>query len=107
LPAGDGSHSTDQPNGTEVAHAGLSVGFSKVIPENRLARLSILILSKTHPISLVSSGTNSTSEVALVGLANETITTRQRQLAIKLTHHTQRVDTTKATCSECNFPRNG
>jgi hypothetical protein len=33
LPAGDGSHSTDQPNGTEVGHAGLSVGFSKVIPE--------------------------------------------------------------------------
>jgi hypothetical protein len=23
----------DQPNGTEVGHAGLSVGFSKVIPE--------------------------------------------------------------------------
>jgi hypothetical protein len=33
LPAGDGSHSTDQPNGTKVGHAGLSVGFSKVIPE--------------------------------------------------------------------------
>jgi hypothetical protein len=33
LPAGDGSHSTDQPNGTEIGHAGLSVGFSKVIPE--------------------------------------------------------------------------
>jgi hypothetical protein len=33
LPAGDGSHSTDQPNGTEVGHAGLSVGFSKVILE--------------------------------------------------------------------------
>jgi hypothetical protein len=60
-----------------------------------------------HPISLASSGTNSTSEVALVGLANETITTRQRQLAIKPTHHTRRVDATKATCSECNFPRNG
>jgi hypothetical protein len=34
LPAGDGSHSTDQPNGIEVGHAELSVGFSKVIPEN-------------------------------------------------------------------------
>jgi hypothetical protein len=33
LPAGDGSHSTDQPNGTEVGHAELSMGFSKVIPE--------------------------------------------------------------------------
>jgi hypothetical protein len=33
LPAGDGSHSTDQPNGIEVGHARLSVGFSKVIPE--------------------------------------------------------------------------
>jgi GTP cyclohydrolase FolE2 len=31
---GDGSHSTDQPKGTEVSHAGLSVGFSKVIPAN-------------------------------------------------------------------------
>jgi hypothetical protein len=33
VPAGDRSHSTDQPKGTEVGHAGLSVGFSKVIPE--------------------------------------------------------------------------
>jgi hypothetical protein len=33
LPAGDGSHSTDQPKGTDVGHTGLSVGFSKVIPE--------------------------------------------------------------------------
>jgi hypothetical protein len=33
LPAGDRSHSTEQPNGTEVGHAGLSMGFSKVIPE--------------------------------------------------------------------------
>jgi hypothetical protein len=33
LPAGDGSHSTDQQNGTEVGHAELSVGFSRVIPE--------------------------------------------------------------------------
>jgi hypothetical protein len=33
LPAGDGSHSMDQPNGTEVGHARLSVGFLKVIPE--------------------------------------------------------------------------
>jgi hypothetical protein len=49
LPARDGSHSTDQPNGTKVGHAGLSVGFSKVIPENSLARLSILILKKAYP----------------------------------------------------------
>jgi hypothetical protein len=35
LPAGDGSHSTDQPNGTEVGHAELSVEFSKVIPEKK------------------------------------------------------------------------
>jgi hypothetical protein len=49
LPAGDGSHSTDQPNGTEVGHAGLSVGFSKVIPENLVTRLSMLILSKAYP----------------------------------------------------------
>jgi hypothetical protein len=34
LPAGDGFHSTDQPKGTAVGHAGLSVGFSKVIPAN-------------------------------------------------------------------------
>jgi hypothetical protein len=47
LPARDGSHSTDQPNGTDVGYAGPSVGFSKVISENRLARLSIIILSKT------------------------------------------------------------
>jgi hypothetical protein len=33
LPAGDGSHSTDQPNGTEVGHSEPSVGFSKVIRE--------------------------------------------------------------------------
>jgi hypothetical protein len=33
LPAGDGSHSTDQPKGTDVGHAGLSMEFSKVIPE--------------------------------------------------------------------------
>jgi hypothetical protein len=33
LPAGDGSHSTDQPNGTEIGHAEPSVGFSRVIPE--------------------------------------------------------------------------
>jgi hypothetical protein len=33
LLAGDGSHSTDQSNGTKVGHAGLSVGFSRVIPE--------------------------------------------------------------------------
>jgi hypothetical protein len=34
LPVEDGSHSTDQPYGTEVGHAELSMGFSKVIPEN-------------------------------------------------------------------------
>jgi hypothetical protein len=34
LPAGDGSHSTDQPKGTEVGHTGLSVRFSNVIPAN-------------------------------------------------------------------------
>jgi hypothetical protein len=34
LLAGDGSHSTDQPNGIEVGHAEPSVGFSKVKPEN-------------------------------------------------------------------------
>jgi hypothetical protein len=33
MPTGDGSHSTDQPKGIEVGHAGLSVGFSKLIPE--------------------------------------------------------------------------
>jgi hypothetical protein len=33
LPAGDGSHSMDQPNGTEVGHAEPSVGFSGVVPE--------------------------------------------------------------------------
>jgi hypothetical protein len=38
LPAGDGSHSTDQPNGTEVGHAGLSVGFSRVIPEKQTSK---------------------------------------------------------------------
>jgi hypothetical protein len=29
----DGSHSTDQPKEIEVGHAGLSIEFSKVIPE--------------------------------------------------------------------------
>jgi hypothetical protein len=38
----------DQPYGIEVGHVELSVGFSKVIPV--LARLSILILSKTYPL---------------------------------------------------------
>jgi hypothetical protein len=33
LPAGDGSHSTDQPKGTKVGHAGFSMEFSKGIPE--------------------------------------------------------------------------
>jgi hypothetical protein len=33
LPAGDGSYSTDQPCGTEVGHAELSVVFSKLIPK--------------------------------------------------------------------------
>jgi hypothetical protein len=39
----------DQPNGTEVGHAGLSVGFSGVIPEKFTSKLSILILSKAYP----------------------------------------------------------
>jgi hypothetical protein len=30
---GTDSHSTDQPYGNEVGHAGLSMGFSKGIPE--------------------------------------------------------------------------
>jgi hypothetical protein len=38
LPAGDGSHSTDQPYGTEVGQARLSVGFSKVIPRNFICK---------------------------------------------------------------------
>jgi hypothetical protein len=29
---------TDQPKGTEVGHAGLSVGFSKVIPERFISK---------------------------------------------------------------------
>jgi hypothetical protein len=39
----------DQPNGIENGQAGLSVWFTLVIPENKLARLSMLILSKTYP----------------------------------------------------------
>jgi hypothetical protein len=38
LLAGDGSHSTNQPNGTEVGHAGLSMGFSRVIPEKQTSK---------------------------------------------------------------------
>jgi hypothetical protein len=37
VPAGDGSHSTDQPNGTDVGHTMLSVGFSRVIPETNIS----------------------------------------------------------------------
>jgi hypothetical protein len=39
LLAGDGSHSTDKPNETEVGHAGLFVGFSKVIPERQTGKI--------------------------------------------------------------------
>ena len=59
-----------------------------------------------RPISFASSGTDSTNEVALVKLADETITHEATPMAIKPTHHTHRADTTKATCSECSFPRN-
>jgi hypothetical protein len=38
VPAGDGSHSTDQPNGMDVGHTRLSVGFSKVIPETDIGK---------------------------------------------------------------------
>jgi hypothetical protein len=38
VPAGDGSHSTDQPKGTDVGHTRLSVGFSKVIPETDIGK---------------------------------------------------------------------
>jgi hypothetical protein len=38
VPAGDESHSTDQPNGTDVGHTRLSVGFSKVIPETKIGK---------------------------------------------------------------------
>jgi hypothetical protein len=38
VPAGDGSHSTDQPKGTDVGHTRLSVGFSKVIPETDISK---------------------------------------------------------------------
>jgi hypothetical protein len=38
LPAGDGSYSMDQPKGTEVGHAGLSMEFSKVIPETDMSK---------------------------------------------------------------------
>jgi hypothetical protein len=38
VPARDGSHSTDQPNGTDVGHTRLSVGFSKVIPETDIGK---------------------------------------------------------------------
>jgi hypothetical protein len=38
LLAGDGSHSTDQPNGTENGQAGLSVWFSQAIPERQTSK---------------------------------------------------------------------
>jgi hypothetical protein len=38
LPAGDGSHSTDQPNGTENGQAGLPVWFSQAIPERQTSK---------------------------------------------------------------------
>jgi hypothetical protein len=38
VPAGDESHSTDQPKGTDVGHMRLSVGFSKVIPETDISK---------------------------------------------------------------------
>jgi hypothetical protein len=38
VPAGDGSHSTDQPYETDVGHTRLSVGFSKVIPETIIGK---------------------------------------------------------------------
>jgi hypothetical protein len=38
LPAGDGSHSTDQPNRTENGQAGLSVWFSQAIPERQTSK---------------------------------------------------------------------
>jgi hypothetical protein len=38
VPAGDGSHSTDQPKGMDVGHTRLSVGFSKVIPETDIGK---------------------------------------------------------------------
>jgi hypothetical protein len=38
VPAADGSHSTDQPKGTDVGHTRLSVGFSKVIPETDIRK---------------------------------------------------------------------
>jgi hypothetical protein len=37
-PAGDGSHSTDQPKGIEVGHAGLFMESSKVIPETNTSK---------------------------------------------------------------------
>jgi hypothetical protein len=37
-PEGHGSHSTDQPKGTDVGHTRLSVGFSKVIPETDIGK---------------------------------------------------------------------
>jgi hypothetical protein len=45
LPAGDGSHSMDQPKGTDVGHAGLSVGLSKAIPEKDTSKTEY---SNTH-----------------------------------------------------------
>jgi hypothetical protein len=48
LPAGDGSHSMDQPKGTVIGHAGLSVGFSKVIPKIDTSKAEHSILSKAY-----------------------------------------------------------
>jgi hypothetical protein len=39
MPAGDGSHSLDQPNGTENGQAGLSVWFLKAIPERQTSKI--------------------------------------------------------------------
>jgi hypothetical protein len=48
--AGDGSQSTDQPSGRAQGHDKEKVGSSKALPEkHKLARLSILILSKAYP----------------------------------------------------------
>jgi hypothetical protein len=38
LPAGDGSHSTDQPIGTENGQVGLSVWFAQAIPERQTSK---------------------------------------------------------------------
>jgi hypothetical protein len=38
LPAGDGSHSMDQPNGTENGQAELSVWFLQAIPKRQTSK---------------------------------------------------------------------